>query len=104
MPAASASLSAPWGIAVDSAGDVLFTDYQGHTLDILAASTRTAYRASLTAGNVSVVAGIPGQLGCGEGPGTAARFTHPAAIALDAAGDVDIADSLCERVAQLSAN
>ncbi len=102
VPAAAASLNAPWGIAVDSAGDVIFTEYQAYTVDVLAAQTRSAFGAALTAGDVSVAAGISGQLGCGEGPGTAARFDYPAGIALDGAGNVDIADSFCERVAQLS--
>lgn len=104
VPALAARLESPWGIAVDGAGDVLISDADADTIDILAATTHQGFGTELGAGRLARLAGLPGTLGCGEGPAAGARFTHPAGLARDAQGNVDVAGPFCERIAQISGN
>jgi sugar lactone lactonase YvrE len=74
------------GIAVDAAG----------TIYIANADTRTVHKMS-AGGQVSVLAG-PGPRGHIDGTGSAASFAAPAALALDANGNLLVADSLAIRM------
>jgi RHS repeat-associated protein len=74
----------PVGLAVDSSGDVYIADADTYTVDVLD-----------PAGNLSVFAGT-GNSGAFSGNGTAAAgatLGAPSAVAVDASGDVFIADS-----------
>lgn len=77
-----ARFSIPRGIAVDSAGNVYVAD-QGN--DIIRKITPD--------GMVSTFAGKPSELGHNDGMGAAARFSSPAGIAVDGAGNVYVADT-----------
>jgi len=81
-PASQAQVSYPTGIAVDKAGDVIFTD--------AGASVRKIY----VNGPIITIAGdgSAGYTGDG-GPATAASLNGPSAVAVDGQGDVYIADS-----------
>jgi sugar lactone lactonase YvrE len=70
----AASFNAPTGVAVDGSGNVYVTDLFGHKVRKISA-----------AGAVSTLAGsnIPGST---DATGTAASFTYPAGIAVDASG------------------
>ena len=83
-PAVSANLAFPQGVAVDGKGDVFVAD----TFDGLV-------RMFTVGGTISVVAGTPGQLGFGGdgGPATSALLASPAAVAVDGAGNVYVADN-----------
>jgi secreted PhoX family phosphatase len=76
----TARFSAPRGIAADSAGNVFVADGT-HTI-----------RAITPAGVVTTVAGLAGSPGSGDGAGAAARFRDPPGIAVDAAGNLYVAD------------
>ncbi|GGH23419.1 hypothetical protein [Mucilaginibacter phyllosphaerae] len=90
-PAASAQFYAPAGLAVDAAGNIFVADMGNNLI-----------RKISTAGVVSTVAGN-GSAGYANGTGAAATFSSPAGIALDAQGDLIVADmsnNIIRRVTQ----
>ena len=83
-PATQAKLTEPQGVAVDGNGNVFVAD----TYDFVV-------RMFTVGGNISVVAGTPGSGGStGDGgPATSAKLASPAALAIDGAGHIYIADN-----------
>ncbi len=79
---ASARFYSPEGVTVDSAGNVYVADTNNSTI-----------RKVTPAGVVTTVAGLAGSTGTADGPGTSARFDHPSDLALDAAGNLYVADT-----------
>ncbi len=94
--ATSASLNTPYGLAVDSSGNVYIGDLLNY-----------AVRKVTPSGTISTVAGtnVFGFSGDG-GPGTSAQLNQPFGLALDAAGNLYIADSrnYCIRKLDASGN
>ena len=88
--ALNASIGAPSGVAADAAGNVYFT------------SLNCVFKLD-TSGTLTRVAGTsrPGYSGDG-GPATSAQLWSPSGIALDAAGNLYIADSSNNRVRKVS--
>jgi sugar lactone lactonase YvrE len=70
------------GVATDHLGNIYIADSASSTIDKIAPT-----------GSVTTLAGMPGTTGSADGLGTAARFNAPASVALDAAGNVFVADS-----------
>ena len=91
-PAASAQLWAPWGVAVDPAGDVFIGDYYNYRV-----------RKIGTDGNISTLAGngLNGYPGDG-GPATASQLAQPKAVAVDSAGNLYIADTFGNTVRKVT--
>jgi len=79
---AAARFNWPQGIAIDAAGNLYVTDTNNHTI-----------RKVTSAGIVTTVAGLPGQVGSADDTRTAARFNRPEGIASDAAGNLTVADT-----------
>jgi len=77
----SASFDQPQGLALDGAGNVYVADTRNHTI-----------RKITPAGQVSTLAGSTGLKGSADGQGSTARFNAPAAVAVDADGNVYVAD------------
>ncbi len=77
------------GIAVDSAGNVYIPDYACN-----------AIRKVSPAGAVTTLAGS--QKGFADGQGRAAKFNGPSSVALDASGNLLVADSGNRRIRQIS--
>ena len=82
-PATSATLDFPYGVAVDSAGNILIADSNNNVIR------------KVTKGNISTVAGTGTKNGyTGDGAlATAALLNGPLGVAADAAGNIFIADS-----------
>jgi autotransporter-associated beta strand protein len=78
----AASFFMPFGVAVDSAGNVFVADSNNQTI-----------RKVTPLGLVTTVAGGPGQTGSADGAGSAARFNFPSGVAVDSAGNVYVADA-----------
>jgi sugar lactone lactonase YvrE len=78
---ATARFYSPFGVAVDSAGNL----YVGDTLN-------TAIRKITPAGAVTTLAGTADMAGSTDGTGATARFYFPAGAAIDGAGNVYVAD------------
>lgn len=84
-PATTLALAVPAGVRVDAAGDVYIADGNLHAV----------FRFRPATGQLTIVAGQRGQQGfAGDGgPATAALLSDPADVAIDAAGNLYIADS-----------
>jgi hypothetical protein len=71
----------PYGVTVDTAGNVFVADRDNHTI-----------RKVTSAGVVTTLAGSAGSIGSTDGTGSAARFFYPVGVAVDTAGNVFVAD------------
>jgi hypothetical protein len=80
-PATTARFSMPYGMAIDAAGNVYTSDRDTHTI-----------RKITPAGVVSTLAGLANAEGSADGTGSAARFSFPEGLDVDAAGNVYVAD------------
>lgn len=79
---AAAQFRGPRGIAVDTAGNVFVADTENATV-----------RKIRPDGTVTTLAGTAGKTGSANGQGAAARFVYPQGIAVDAKGNVYVADA-----------
>jgi sugar lactone lactonase YvrE len=90
-----ASFTTPWGIAVDSEGNIFVSDYDTYTI-----------RKVTPDGVVTTVAGLGGAIGSDDGAGCTARFgssffngffgtqfVGPRGLAFDSAGNLYVADT-----------
>jgi sugar lactone lactonase YvrE len=93
-PAAGASLAYPYGVAVDAVGNLYVSDDVNYRVRRVDAATGVITTAAGT--------GVPGYGGDG-GPATGARLTYPYGVAVDAAGNLFIADTGNSRVRKVAA-
>jgi sugar lactone lactonase YvrE len=80
---AGARFDNPYGIAVDSSGNVYVADTYNCTI-----------RKITSAGVSTTIAGTPGIIGAKDGTGAAAQFNYPTGVAVDGSGNVYVADVL----------
>jgi hypothetical protein len=81
----------PTSAAVDSAGNVYIADGGDHTI-----------RKVSPGGTVTTLAGSSGQAGSADGTGSGALFLYPYAVAVDASGNVYVADSGNNNIREVS--
>jgi sugar lactone lactonase YvrE len=77
----AARFNSPQSMAADAAGNLYVADTYNNTI-----------RRVTPAGAVTTLAGLAGSPGSQDGTGGAARFSNPRGVALDAAGNVYVAD------------
>ena len=88
----SASFSYPYGLAVDSGGNVYVADYYNHRVR------------KITAGGVVTTLAGSGNATFVNGQGTAASFWSPQGVAVDASGNVYVADTTNHRIRKITSN
>ena len=98
------SLYAPDGVAVDSAGNIYIADSGNNRVREIAAVTGTQWGIAMTAGNIYTVAGGSYGTSGDGGAATSAQLECPSKVALDAAGDLYIADRCANRVQEIAAS
>jgi secreted PhoX family phosphatase len=98
-PATSAELNNPSSVRLDGAGNLVIADTGNNRIRVVAEGTGEFYGQSMTAGDIYTVAGdgTGGYAGDG-GPATSARLNSPPGAAVDAAGNLLIADNENQRV------
>jgi uncharacterized repeat protein (TIGR03803 family) len=91
--AIAAGLNNPWGVAVDATGNIYIADYANNRIRKVTVST----------GIITTVAGIgtPGYSGDGSAA-TSAGLYYPTGVAVDASGNIYIADSYTQRIRKVS--
>ena len=90
-PAASAQLNGPYGVAMDSAGNLYIADYGNNRIRKVSNGVITT-----VAGN-----GTPGFSG-DNGPATSAQLNYPNGVAVDSAGNLYVADFGNNRIRKVS--
>ena len=80
-PAATAKFDFPIGVALDNTGNLYVADSVNHTI-----------RKVTPTGMVSTLAGLAGRAGYADGVGTNAQFNDPRSVAVDATGNVYVAE------------
>ena len=78
----AARFNYPFGVAVDSSGNIYVAAYMSHTI-----------RKVTPTGVVSTVVGAAGSIGSTDGQGSAARFNYPSGVSADASGNLYVADT-----------
>jgi probable HAF family extracellular repeat protein len=78
----AARFGQPYGVAVDTTGNVYVADTINHTI-----------RKITPAGAVSTLAGLAGSVGSADGTGSAARFNFPYGVTVDTTGNVYVGDT-----------
>jgi trimeric autotransporter adhesin len=100
-PAVKAQLKNPHGVAVDVSGNLYIADTGNNVIRKVSASTGII---STAVGNGYRAGTNPGGYGGDNGPATSAELSDPVGVALDASGNLYIADAANMRVRKVDAS
>jgi len=89
----AARFAGPSGVAVDNLGNVYVTDSGNNTI-----------RKITPGGVTSTIAGLAGVKGSADGAGTNASFNLPTGIAVDASGNLYVADEFNDTIRKITPN
>jgi hypothetical protein len=89
---AAAHFNNPYGVALDSSGNLFVADKSNHTI-----------REVTSGGVVTTIAGLPGSFGSTDGTGTDARFNQPTGVAVGSGGEIYVADSINNTIRRIAA-
>ena len=94
IPATQAGLSFPWGLAVDAAGNLVFSDSDNQRVRVVAEHTGTYYGQAMKAGDIYTVAGCGGACSTFASgiPATTAELLDPGPVTVDGAGNLILGD------------
>jgi YD repeat-containing protein len=104
--ATEAEFNLPISAAVDAEGNVYVADQDNNRVQEIAGTTHTQWGISMTAGDVYTIAGSSsGTSGTSgdAGAATSALLDGPSGVAVDAAGDLYIADQVNNRIQEIAA-
>jgi sugar lactone lactonase YvrE len=92
-PATNAKITEPMGLVLDASGSIYFADWGNVRIRKVAVSS----------GDISTVAGNGSEGYSGDGgPATAAQLYYPYGVAVDAAGNIYIADDANDRIRRVT--
>lgn len=102
----NARFANPQGMVCDATGNIYVADQDNHAIrKITANGTVTTVAGSHIAGNSSFTGSATGFSGSADGAGrTTARFNKPSDVAVDAAGNIYVADSGNHAIRKISTN
>jgi RHS repeat-associated protein len=106
FPAPGGGLYSPSQVAVDGSGNVYIADEFNNRIQEIAANSHTQWGVPMTAGDVYTIAGLANGVGGDSGDGSAATLSElnsPQGVAVDAAGDLFIADTGSCRIREVPA-
>ncbi len=87
----AARFNFPFGIAVDTSGNLYVADRSNHTI-----------RKITPTGEVTTLAGLAGNMGSIDDTGAAARFNLPSGVTVDTAGNVYVADTFNHNIRKIT--
>ena len=93
-PAIGAQLAAPWGLAVDADGNLYIADLGNFRIRMVSATT----------GNISTVAGNGDIYYNGDGVPATSASMNPVGVAVDASGNIYIADDFNNLIREVTAS
>ncbi len=102
-PATSAYLDQPYAVSVDAGGNIYIADFGNNVIRAVAASNNFIYTAAGDGYGAGQGAGAGNFYGDG-GPANLAEFNGPSGVALDASGNLYIADSYNNAIRVVAAN
>jgi trimeric autotransporter adhesin len=109
--AISAELSSPYGVFVNTAGDLFIADTENSVIRCVVGTALTGcFNSGLAAGYITTVAGTagtecqPAGSSCGDGAAaTSAQLNFPAGVSGDSQGDLFIADTFDSKIREVVA-
>ncbi|WP_179638913.1 NHL domain-containing protein [Tunturibacter empetritectus] len=93
-PATSATLDSPQGLALDSANNLYIADTHNHRIR----------RLNLTTGFITTIAGTTSGFSGDGAPALSAQLNLPTALAIDASGNLYLADTANHRIRRIDAS